>query len=282
MALVLRSSERSPWWRDIDPVRTVQLLWKHRPLIGQLIRREVIGRYRGSMLGTLWMALLPIISVLVYTVVFGLILKQRWPGLESNKWTYPLLIWAGLGLFNAFAEVVQRATSIIAAQPNLVKKVVFPLDVLPVMLVGTSVIPLGISLVAVTVGMVICRAEMPNLLLMAMTVGFFLVWLQGLAWLLAGVGTFLRDLGPMVQAICPLMLFVTPIFYPISMVPEPYRLWFWANPLAVMVETLRASLLHSTFPPLWAMAGCAVVCLFTWQLGSLVFSRLRSEMADVV
>jgi lipopolysaccharide transport system permease protein len=282
MAIVLRTSERSPWWQDVDPVRSVLLLWRQRHLIGQLVRREVIGRYRGSLLGTLWMVLLPTMSVLVYTVVFGMILKQRWPGIEANEWTYPLVIWAGLALFNAFAEVVQRATSAIAAQPNLVKKVVFPLDVLPVMLVGTSLVPLGVSMLAVTVGIIFCRGEIPNFLMMVMTIALFLIWLQGIAWFLAGVGTFLRDLGPMVQAICPLMLFVTPIFYPISMVPDPYRLWFWANPLAVMVETLRAALLHSAMPPMWAMAGCAVVCLFTWQLGSLVFARLRSEMADVV
>ncbi len=282
MAIVLRTSERTPWWRDIDPVRPCVLLWQRRHLIGQLIRREVIGRYRGSLLGTFWMVLLPILAVLVYTIVFGLILKQRWPGIESNEWTYPLVIWSGLALFNAFAEVVQRATSVIAAQPNLVKKVVFPLDVLPVMLVGTSLVPLLLSMLAVTVGIVFCRGEIPNIFLMILTLGFFLIWLQGMAWFLAGVGTFLRDLGPMVQAICPLALFLTPIFYPISLVPEQYRLWFWANPLCVMVETIRAALLHSAMPPAWALAGCACLCLFTWQLGSLVFLRLRSEMADVV
>ncbi len=282
MAIVLRTSERTPWWRDIDPVRPFVLLWQRRHLIGQLVRREVIGRYRGSLLGTFWMVLLPILAVLVYTIVFGLILKQRWPGIESNEWTYPLVIWSGLALFNAFAEVVQRATSVIAAQPNLVKKVVFPLDVLPVMLVGTSLVPLLLSMLAVTIGIVFCRGEIPNIFLLALTLGFFLVWLLGMAWFLAGVGTFLRDLGPMVQAICPLVLFLTPIFYPISLVPEQYRLWFWANPLCVMVETIRAALLHTAMPPVWAMAGCACLCLCTWQLGSLVFIRLRSEMADVV
>lgn len=282
MSSVLLTSKRSPWWRDIDPVGTTALLWRKRHLIGQLVRREVVGRYRGSLLGTLWMVLLPILSVIVYAVVFGLILKQRWPGIESNPWVYPLLIWTGLALFNAFAEVVQRATSVVAAQPNLVKKVVFPLITLPVVLVGTSLVPLVLSLIAVTVGIVICRLAMPDVLMMLLTVMFFLIWLQGIAWFLAGVGTFLRDLGPMVQAICPLVLFLTPIFYPISMVPEPYRAWFWANPLCVMVETMRASLLGSAMPPPWAIVSCAIWCLLTWQLGALVFTRLRSEMADVV
>jgi len=247
-----------------------------------MVRRELVGRYRGSLLGTLWMVLLPILSVVVYAVVFGLILKQRWPGIESNPWVYPLLIWAGLSLFNAFSEVVQRATAVIAAQPNLVKKVVFPLEILPTVLVGTSLVPLLLSLLAVSIGIVVCRFEMPNLPMMMLTLVFFLIWLQGIAWFLAGVGTFLRDLGPMVQAICPLMLFLTPIFYPITLVPEPYRAWFWANPLCVMVETLRASLLHSPMPPMAAMIGCLIACLLTWQIGALVFTRLRSEMADVV
>lgn len=282
MALVIRTSERLPWWQDLDPVRPFVVLWQQRQLIHQLIRREVNGRYRGSILGTLWMVLLPILAVLIYTLVFGWILKQRWPGLESNDATYPLVIWAGLAVFNAFAEVVQRATTVIAAQPNLVKKVVFPLEVLPVMLVGTTLVPMVLSMLVVCIGFIAFRGEVPQVLLLVLALGFFLIWLQGVAWFLAGVGTFLRDLGPMVQAICPLVLFLTPIFYPLTAVPEPYRDWFWLNPLCVMVESVRSALLHTAMPPGWALAGCVMVCLFTWQLGSLVFARLRPEMADVV
>lgn len=282
MALVIRTSERLPWWRDLDPLRSVTGLWRQRQLIYQLIRREVNGRYRGSLLGTLWMVLLPIFAVMIYTFVFGWVLKQRWPGMESGDWTYPLVIWAGLSIFTAFAEVVQRATTVICAQPNLVKKVVFPLEALPVMLVGTSLVPLAISMLVVCAGFVLYRGQLPNFLLIFAALSLFLIWLQGVAWFLAGVGTFLRDLGPMIQGLCPLVLFLTPIFYPLSAVPSPYRDWGWLNPLCVIVETVRSALLDTELPPTWALMGCVLICLATWQCGILVFTRLRSEMADVV
>lgn len=282
MAMVIRTADRLSWRVALHPARWWTLFWKQRSLLAQLVRREVTGRYRGSLLGTAWSLLLPCLAVMVYTLVFGLILKQRWPGMETSSWCYPLVLWAGLSLYQAFAEVIQRATSIIAAQPNLVKKVVFPLEVLPVVLVGTSLVPLGLSLAVVLVGITLALQQIPDIGMVFFTLFFFVVWLQGVAWFLAGVGAFLRDLAPMVQAVTPLVLFVSPIFYPVAAVPGPYQPWYWINPLAVAVETMRAALLHTTLPPTWAITGFCVVSLLTWHGGALVFARLRLEMADVV
>lgn len=282
MAMVFRTADRLPWRETLHPVRWWMLFWKQRSLLAQLVRREVTGRYRGSLLGTAWSLLLPCMAVLVYTLVFGLILKQRWPGMETSSWSYPLVLWAGLALYQTFVEVVQRSTSIIAAQPNMVKKVVFPLEILPVVLIGASLVPLGLSLAVVLAGITLTLGSLPDLGMVLLTVTFFLIWLQGVAWFLAGVGAFLRDLAPMVQAVCPLVLFVSPIFYPVVAVPVAYQTWYWLNPLAVAVESLRASLLHTDLPPTWALAGFYVVSVATWHLGALVFARLRPEMADVV
>lgn len=282
MALTIRTVQRSAWWQELHPYRMVSILWKHRLLIGQLVRREVHGRYRGSLLGTLWMVLLPIVSVIVYSIVFGLILKQRWPGLEGSQALFPLVLWVGLAYFNAFAEVVQRSTSVILAQPNLVKKVVFPLETLPVMVVGASLVPLVISLFVVCLGVGVLQGMMPDLVVIVSALAMFLIWLQGLSWLLAGVGTFLRDLGPMVQAVCPLVLFMTPLLYSIEVIPQPYREWFLVNPLCVIVEMTRAGMLHGALPAWWAMVGCLISSVAAWLIGSLIFARLRPEMADVV
>jgi lipopolysaccharide transport system permease protein len=109
-----------------------------------------------------------------------------------------------------------------------------------------------------------------------------LLWLQGLAWFLAGVGTFLRDLDPMVSAACPLLLFLTPFFYPVAAVPDAYQWLVWMNPLAVVVETLRAGLAGTPLPSLGACLWLFTCSLLTWQVGYWVFARLRPEMADVV
>lgn len=281
MAVVVRSAHPTPWWRDLHPARPVLLLWRQRRLLGQLVVRELKGRYRGSILGSLWSVLLPVFAVLVYTVVFGFLLKSKWPGHEGGGWTFALLLFAGLALFNAFAEVVQRATSVILAQPNLVKKVVFPLDILPATLLGTALVPLLLSLLAVTAGLFLSGIPTrPFYMLLALIP--FLLWLQGLAWFLAGVGTFLRDLGPMVTAVCPLLMFLTPLFYPAAVVPEPYQWLVWLNPLAVAVEVLRAGVAGTPLPPLGGCVGFVLVSLVTWQLGYWTFARLRPEMADVV
>ncbi|MBL8822053.1 MAG: ABC transporter permease [Planctomycetia bacterium] len=278
MVVQIRTAERPPRWQDALPWR--MRLWHRRNLIQQLIRREVVGRYRGSLLGTLWAVCLPLFAVAVYTLVFGLILKQRWPGREGIE--FPLLVWTGLAVFNTLAEILQRAPSVILAQPNLVKKVVFPLEVLPVMLVGTSLVPLGISLSAVGVGAVWITGELPHVPVLIINLFLLMLFLQGTAWLLAGIGTFLRDLQPMMQALCPLLLFLSPILYPLDVVPTAWQTLFWLNPLTVLVEGMRSALLHTASPPLWAWVLCLVNCLIAWNLGSFVFTRTRPDMADVV
>lgn len=286
MAVVIRRAERLATWSDWQITLPWQMLWQRRTLLGQLIHREVQGRYRGSLLGTAWTLLLPLLGVAVYTLVFGFIFKQRWPNLAAGReltgWAYPLVLWAGLAVFQALADVLQRSTSIIAAQPNLVKKVVFPLEILPVMLAGTVLVPLSLSLAAVTVGLCFAQGTLPHVGWMLVALIGFLLWLQGVAWALAALGTFLRDLAPMVQALCPLLLFLSPVFYPVSVVPEVVQPWYWLNPLAVMLETLRASLLNSPLPPWPALLAYFVMSLVIWQAGWVVFTRLRPEMGDVV
>lgn len=278
MDVQIRTSQRPPRWQDALPWRIG--LWHRRHLIQQLIRREVVGRYRGSLLGTLWAVCLPLLAVAVYTLVFGLILKQRWPGREGIE--YPLLVWTGLALFNALAEILQRAPSVILAQPNLVKKVVFPLEVLPVMLVGTSLVPLGISLAAVGAVAPLTTGLLPHLPLFLLSLLLLVLFLQGTAWLLAGIGTFLRDLQPMMQALCPLLLFLSPILYPLEVVPVAWQTLFWLNPLTVLVEGMRCALMHTASPPAWAWIVCLGFCLAAWCLGSFFFTRTRPDMADVV
>lgn len=282
MAWVVRSSIPQPWKHSCHPAAPFRLLWQQRHLLMQLIAREVRGRYRGSLLGSTWSLLLPVFAVTIYACVFGLIFKQRWPDESGSGWSYALLLFAGLAFFNAFVEVVQRASTIIAAQPNLVKKVVFPLEILPAMLLGAALMPLAISLLLVFVGLHCSGQTMEQAFWVLLVVPFFLMWLQGLAWFLAGVGTFLRDIGALVGALCPLLMFLTPLFYPASLIPEAYRFLVWLNPLAVVVETVRAGLTSGALPPWGALAWFATASLVTWQAGFVTFTQLRPEMADVV
>jgi lipopolysaccharide transport system permease protein len=207
--------------------------------------------------------------------------KQHWPGHTGSNWSYALILFAGLAPFNAFAEVLQRAPLAVIAQPNLVKKVVFPLEILPAVLVGSALVSLAISLSLVGVGS-LCSGQSTLLSWGVLLILPFLLWLQGLAWLLAAVGTFLRDIGPMTIALCPLLLFLSPIFYPVSVVPAKLQWLIWANPLAVVVEAVRGTMVSTPEPPIGAVLWLITVSMVTWQLGYAVMQRLRPEMADVV
>ncbi|HMO34422.1 MAG TPA: ABC transporter permease [Gemmatales bacterium] len=282
MRLTIRSAEPTALLDALRPDKHIRLLWEKRSLILQLVRREVVGRYRGSLLGTLWTVLLPLAGVLVYTFVFGYIFKTRWPGLATASVSHALVLWAGLAVFSSFSEVLQRACSVIPAHPNLVKRVAFPLEILPVMLVGTSLIPFTISLLMVTFGLRLILHAWPEFSCLLLALLCFVIWLQGIAWLFAGIGTFLRDLAPMVQGLLPLIMFLSPIFYPLEAIPESIRGWFWLNPLTTILELIRSSLLSTAWPPGIACYGLVVLSLTSWLLGACIFSRLRPEMADVV
>lgn len=270
--------------RSVNPVALVRNLWQHRQLIRQLTWRDITGRYRSSMLGFAWSFITPLVTLVLYTFVFGVVFKSRWPHSRTdNLGEFGLMLFAGLTAFSLIAECANRATAIIVSSPNYVKKVVFPLEILPVSAVGSALFHTGISVLLLIVAELALTGTVPVTVLWLPIVFAPLVALAlGLSWLLASVGVFFRDLSHSVGLIMQVLFFMTPIFYPMEAVPETVRPVLAANPLSPMIENVRRVAVQGHAPDLAALGVALATGLAALVLGYAWFTQTKRAFADVI
>lgn len=258
--------------------------WQQRHLIGQLARREFQARYRQSLLGSYWALLTPLLMLAVYTFVFRTVFKLRWSGMgEESDLAFALHLYAGLAVFTFFSDCVLRAPRLILEQAHLVKKVVFPLEILPWVNTLTAGVHLGVALLLIVAGTLWTTAALPWTAL-----ALPLVWLPllplclGLSWLLASVGTYVRDLSQVLNLVVSLLMFLSPIFFPVEALPQAVRPWLALNPLALTMTQTRQVLLDGQWPD-WAAWGWQMLaaCVLAW-LGARFFATARKGFADVL
>src|SRR5262245_50713255 len=208
-----------------NPRVFVSHFWQHRDMIYQFTRREIEGRYKGSFVGIFWAIVNPLILLCTYTYVFGLIFRARWPAVKTGTiGEFAIVLFCGITTFNIFSECVTRAAGLIVAMPNFVKKLVFPLEVLPLSLMGSALFHSSISLIILLVANFIVNGTLHWTILLLPLVALPLVFLTlGLTWFLSGLGVFVRDINYTIALAVQVLFFVTPIFYSIDVVPEPFR-----------------------------------------------------------
>ena len=229
----------------LDPVRLVSRLWQQRDLIVQFTIREIEGRYKGSSLGVFWSFAQPLLLLATYTLVFGVIFRSRWSGSSSHSLRESaLIIFCGLIAFNLFGECVSRAAGLIVEVPNYVKKVVFPLEVLPVSVLGSALFHALVSLTVLSVGVLLTSQRFSVTLTLLPIVMLPVIFLSlGLTWFLAGLGVFVRDIRHLVSLAVQILFFMTPIFYSLEVVPQSLRPWIRINPLTSAVNNFRCVIL---------------------------------------
>ncbi len=256
---------------------------RHRTLIWQFTRRDVLARYRGSLLGLGWSFLTPLLTLVVYSFVFRVIFKARWPGHGDSNVEFALQVYAGLVVFMLFAEVVNRAPRLILDQSNLVKKVVFPLEILPWIAILAGLFHLGLSLVALLLATAVAHGGLPVTVIAAPLVLLPLVpLLMGLAWFLAALGVYVRDVGQVINLLVSLLMFLSPVFYPVSALPEQWQPWLRANPMTPAIEQLRRVALDGMWPQWGELAlSFAVATVIAWA-GARWFAATRKGFADVL
>ncbi len=259
-------------------------LWRNRGLIAQMTKREVIGRYKGSIMGLGWSFLHPVFMLAVYTFVFSVVFKARWGGGEEESRTqFALVLFVGMIVHGLFAEVLNRAPTLIYSNVNYVKKVVFPLEILPVVTMGAalfhSLIGVGIWLAAFALlnGYVQWTAVFAPLVLMLL-----IIITLGLAWMLASLGVFVRDVGQTIGIMTTVMLFLSPVFYPVTALPEAVRPWLLANPLTFIIEQARAVLIWGRMPNWVGLGEYALVAIAIAWAGYAWFQKTRNGFADVL
>lgn len=268
---------------SISPTEMGFSIYRNRHLILSLIKRDVISRYRGSVMGLMWSFFNPVLMLAVYTFVFSAIFKARWAGGSDSKTEFALVLFAGLIVFNLFSECVNRASGLILGNTNYVKKVIFPLEILPVVVLGGAIFHFLISLLVWLVFYVIFfGAPNATILLLPVVVAPVLLMTLGLSWLLASLGIYLRDVAQVVSALTMILMLLSPIFYPSEMFPETYRPFIQFSPLTFVVEQSRDVMIWGKALNLqgWLIyAGTSA--LISW-LGFAWFQKTRKGFADVV
>ncbi|MBM7063161.1 ABC transporter permease [Pseudomonas sp. UL073] len=267
----------------VSPKAMVASLWCNRSLIKTLIQREVVGRYRGSLLGILWSFFNPIFMLTVYTFVFSYVFKARWSAGGDSKTEFALVLFCGLMIFNLFAECVNRAPGLILSNANYVKKVVFPLEILPWVSVGVSLFHALISLTVWLIAYIILFGPPhSSIALLPVIITPLVLMVMGLSWILASLGVYLRDVAQFIGIITSTMMFISPIFYPAAALPDEYQKYLYMNPLTLVIEQARDILLWGKFPNYAALALYTLAAAMTAWAGFAWFQRTRKGFADVL
>ena len=267
----------------LHPLEPLRSLWKHRDLVRQLTERDARSRYRGSAGGLFWMAFHPLLMLAVYTFFFTEMFPTRWSSGAGTRGEFALVLFVGLLLHGMLAEAMTRAPTLVVSNPNLVKKVVFPLDLLPVISLGSTLAHFAIGLSIWFVFHLFLKGLPPLTALWLPVVVLPLMLLSlGLAWGLASLGVYLRDVGYLVPVVATILLFASPIFYPLEAIKGPLRGIVLASPLTIPVESARRVLIDGRPPDFVALGAYALVAVAIAYLGFAWFQATRKGFADVV
>ena len=258
-------------------------LARHRYLVMQLVRRDVRARYQGSVLGLGWALLFPLLILLSYTFVFRSVFKARWPGGSDSTQEFALQLFAGLVVFNLFADILNRAPRLVLEQPNLVKRVVFPLEVLSWVALGGAMFHASLSLLILVAAVAWSGPALtPWALAVPLVFATIVPVLLGLGWLLSAVGLFIRDIGHAMGPATTMLMFLSPVLYPAKALPGKVSALLWLNPLTAPIENLRRLLLEGRAPDWTALAVYLVCGLAFAALAWRLFARLQPAFADEV
>lgn len=257
--------------------------WRHRRLIAALAANGVAGRYRGSWFGLLWPFLQPLLLIGVFTLVFAYVMPLKWVAERGAALSFPLFLYSGFVVFSLFSEAVGSAPGLLLGQANLVKKVVFPLEVIPVASVTTLTLfflmNLGVFMAALAIWGPGIAPTWPYVALFIAPLYLFLV---GLSWFLAALTVYVRDIAHVIGLVVSAVMFLTPVFFPLQTVPEKARALLLLNPLTVVIEGLRAVMVEGVLPDWHSLGLLWAVALVVMQLGWWWFRRLREGFADVL
>ncbi len=275
----LNASTRFP----ITAIEMLRSFTRHSELIGQLVRREIAGRYKGSVFGLLWSFINPLILLAVYTFVFSFVFKTRWGTGSENKTEFALALFAGLIIHGLLSECIIRAPYQILNNPSYVKKVVFPLETLSWVTLLSTLFHTLVSLLVWLIFFVTVNHSIHATIIFLPAVLLPLIfYCLGLSWFLASLGVYLRDISQVTGIVSTLLLFMSPIFYPISAIPEKYQIYLYLNPLTFIIEQARNVMMWGEMPDWPSLLVTLLVSIAVAWGGFAWFQKTRRGFADVL
>lgn len=272
---------------NVHPTSIINMFssaWRYKGLIKQMTYREIIGRYKGSVMGLAWSFFNPLLMLTVYTFVFSVVFKAKWDSdLDGGKGEFAVILFAGMIVFNIFAECFARSPTLMMANANYVKKIVFPLEILPWIVLGNVIFHAAISLVVLLIVEYFVLGYIPwTVFMLPIILGPFIIGLAGLSWFLAALGVYLRDLNQIVGVLTTVLMFTSPLFFPLSALPESMQPWLMLNPLAYFIEEARAVIIFSQYPSWSNLFIAYVVSFLIASIGFSWFQKTRKGFADVL
>jgi lipopolysaccharide transport system permease protein len=267
----------------VSPAFFLSSIFRNQSLIYQLVRRDIGSRYKGSILGILWAVANPVLMLVIYTFVFSVIFNARWSGASAGQAHFSIFLFSGLICHGLLAEILTKSSDLILNQPNYVTKVIFPLEVLPLVTVLSAVFQTLVNLFVLFVGGLVFGAQPHITFLLAPIVLLPLVILSlGFSLLLSSIGVFIRDLGQVIGIICTALLFLSPVFFPLEAVPERFRGFVLLNPLTFVIDQLRRVVIEGQLPDWQGLTLYFLVAVFIAWVGFYFFQRARKGFADVM
>jgi lipopolysaccharide transport system permease protein len=258
----------------------VKSLLENRYLLGQLVKRDVLLKYRGAMFGIAWIFLAPLVMLIIFAFVFGHIFQSRWPQ-QPEGMPFWLMLYSGLIVFNLFAETVSRSPGTVRGYPSYVKKIIFPVEILPLVPLGAGLVHAAFNLLILAVALAWFGQLSAGILLLPLLVVPVLLLAMGIAWFLAAWGVFIKDMTQIVPLFVQMLLFLSPVFYPSSAVPPSLRPLYEINPIGTVIEAARAAILR--LPVDWLSWSAALAAsLIAALLGLAFFNHARDEFADAL
>jgi lipopolysaccharide transport system permease protein len=263
-----------------NPWRIVSDIWAHRYLLGQLIKRDVLLRYRGAMFGVLWIFLSPLFMLAIFAFVFGQIFQARWSQ-QTGELPFWLLLYSGLITFNIFAETVSRSPGAVRSYASFVKKIIFPVQILPLVPLGAALVHGAFNFLILLVALAFIGGLHWQILLFPLLILPALLLALGMSWFVAAWGVFIKDMTQIIPMFVQMLMFLSPVFYPVSAVPAAMRPFYQYNLLGTVIETTRAVV--GGQPINWAPWGITLgLCLVAAILGYAFFEHSRDEFADAL
>ena len=261
----------------------IKNLIKYKYLFMQLVRQDIKSRYEGSVLGIFWAAIVPMLMLAIYTIIFSEIFKVKWDINTDNKFQFAMTLFCGLNIYNMFSEILSRSTNLIASNQNYVKKIVFPIDLLPVVITFSALFNCIISYIILIITNGLLTGYLSFKILQGLLVLILhIIFCLGIAYLVSCISVYLKDMANLIGIVITVGMYVSPIFFPMSAVPSSFRLVIMLNPMTYTIENMRRVMLYGQNIDLKYFLVSFIVSFSMLLFGNWIFVRAKNGFADIL